>query len=160
MGDNKQSAPATTSEPLQLTPEQRALMQLQAQMQQLQAQVAMRQSSAASAASSRSGTEPIDPVYARPGLRPKIKEPSLYAGDPLKLDGWFQELSQQFRWYQLSADGDRISLATAHLRGPALDWWCSVETQPALSWEVFVSALRSRFQPISTATVARRQLDQ
>jgi hypothetical protein len=156
LGDR--SPPSSSS---QLTPEQAALMSLQTQMQQLQAQLTQQAAAAAHPPVAISAAAPA--VHApAPAFRPKIKEPSLYAGDPQKIDGWLQELHQQFMWYRLVSVQDCISLATAHLRGPALDWWCSLGLtgQAMTSWDFFVASLRTRFQPVSTAAVARRQLDQ
>ena len=65
------------------------LMQLQAQVQQLQQQLSTQQAAAASTSTNRSGSPPHGS-----GPRPKIREPSLYAGDPQKIDGWMQELQQ------------------------------------------------------------------
>jgi hypothetical protein len=145
----------------QLTLEQQALVQLQNQVQQLQTQLAAHQA-AVTAQMSSATTGPTNAPIPSHSFRPKIKEPSLFAGDPQKIDGWLQELHQQFMWYRLASTQDCISLASAHLRGPALDWWCSlgVAGQAMPSWDVFVTSLRSRFQPVSTAEVARRQLDQ
>ena len=153
------SPPSSSS---QLSPEQAALMLLQTQMQQLQAQLVAQQ---AAAVAQPQMAIPVA-AHAAPApastLRPKIREPSLYAGEYQKIDGWLQELHQQFLWYRLVSTQDCISLATAHLRGPALDWWCSLQLagQPMPSWDHFVMSLRARFQPVSAAAVARRQLDQ
>ena len=113
------SSPASPEpKPVQYTPEQQALMQLQVQMQQLQMQLANQHvaaSAAATAAASAGGSGSTQPHV----RRAKIKEPSLYAGDPQKIDGWVMELDQQFLWYQFSSDIDRIALATAHQIGRA-----------------------------------------
>ena len=106
-----------------LTPEQQFLLQLSSQMQQMHQQLADQQ---ASIVASVKQLAPGQSAPAALGARPKIKEPSLYAGDSQKIDGWLQELEQQFSWYRLTVDTDRLALATAHLRGPALDWWCSL----------------------------------
>src|SRR5437868_2698044 len=75
------SPPSSSS---QLTPEQQALMLLQTQMQQLQVQLAAQQAAAAAhPPPGHSGVAPVVPAAA-PSFRPKIKEPSLYAGDPQK----------------------------------------------------------------------------
>jgi hypothetical protein len=92
-------------------------------------------------------------------IRPRIALPSLFDGDASKLDGWVRELQQQFAYYS-TPEGERLRMGAAYLRSVALDWWASLSAseQPS-SWDSFVSSLRSRFQPLSTATLARRQLD-
>lgn len=95
--------------------------------------------------------------------RPKIPTASSYSGSATALDGWLREMQQQFDYYRMVDNAEQVAMATAQLRGPALDWWStsSAETKTALaaSFVQFSQALRTRFQPVNSAKLARRALD-
>jgi hypothetical protein len=100
---------------------------------------------------------------AAPPHRPKIPAASSYSGSATALDGWLREMQQQFDYYRMSADAEQVAMATAQLRGPALDWWSTSsedsKTALAASFVQFSQALRTRFQPVNSAKLARRALD-
>lgn len=79
-----------------------------------------------------------------------------------KLDEWLQELAlavQLFRLNELEA----TTFAVSRLRGAALQWWLAQAQQeqaPLLAdGAALATALRTRFQPVTTARMAREQLD-
>lgn len=91
--------------------------------------------------------------------KPRIALPSVYDGDAAKLDNWDRELQQQFTYYS-TPEEERVPMGAAYLRSVALDWWSSIPpAERPTHWVAFIAALRSRFQPLTTATLARRQLD-
>ena len=77
-----------------------------------------------------------------------------------KLDAWLAELRRCARYYQLSGS-DAVEFAVARLRDSADTWWAglALEEQKAIaSVESLAAALRARFQPVTTARVAREKL--
>lgn len=140
----------------QLLAAQEAARQAQLAAQQMAASQAL----AASALSQQAQLHAAAAVH--PGQhsgRPRLAPPSLYDGrSATALDGWIRELQQQFDWYGMGSDSERIALGAAHLRGMALDWWSSLAQRP-LGWDEFAAQLRSRFQPVNSAQTAREQLD-
>lgn len=91
---------------------------------------------------------------------PRIPSPSTFDGRAATLDGWLSELSRQFGWYRLDSparDAERIRLAAVHFNGAAWDWWETLAAKPA-DWAAFVTALRTRFQPVTSAELARAQM--
>lgn len=92
-----------------------------------------------------------------PSLR--IAPPALYNGAAPPLDDWLSAMEQQFDYYRIAADGDRIRTAAAHLKGPALDWWRHPGAAgPPTTWASFDAGLRARFQPVTTEEVARNRI--
>jgi len=71
-------------------------------VQQLQTQLAAHQAAVAAQTSSSATTGSTGTPIQSHSFHPKIKEPSLFAGDPQKIDGWLQELHQQFMWCRLA----------------------------------------------------------
>src|SRR4029077_5800551 len=60
----------------------------------------------------------------------------------------------------MTDEAARIHMGAAHLRSVALDWWSSLSAaERPPTWDLFAAGLRARFQPLSQATLARRQLD-
>jgi hypothetical protein len=109
------------------------------------------------------GQQPVAIARVPGGIIPTkpIHAPPSFAGDGARLDAWVRDMRGQFRWYSgLDADG-RVRFAMSSLTGPALDWLCSREDEGDVpsSWEELVAALRTRFQPVLAADVARAQLD-
>jgi hypothetical protein len=151
-------------QPKQAAQQAASLQQLQArlqqQQQQLQAQQAHQQQVAAAAGPSGSAAAG---GAAAAASRPRIPAASNYEGSPTRLDGWLREMQQQFDWYRLTSDADRVSMARAQLRGNALDWWSTLSsatsTTLSTSYDAFQAALRERFQPVNRAQTARIQLD-
>ena len=95
--------------------------------------------------------------------RPRIPPASHYAGSAVALDNWVREMTQQFAWYRIVAPEERVAMACAQLRGPALDWWSTLpaatSAELSQSERRFVQALRERFQPVDSAQTARLALD-
>jgi hypothetical protein len=98
--------------------------------------------------------------------QPRKKEPRLSdlaeyngaSGD--KLDAWLAELRRCARYYSLSG-GEAVEFAAARLRDAADLWWTTLDskTQAAISSvDTLATALRGRFQPVTTARKAREQL--
>lgn len=137
--------------------QQQILAALQQQMQQ-QMQLQAAAAAAASPAASQQMHSPAPP-------RAKIPTaPSFSGNSPLALDEWLRAMRQQFGWYRYTADADKVAMAVAHLRGPALDWWDNQQAGAALdsltaSFVAFEAALRKRFQPVNSAMLARHALD-
>lgn len=149
----------------QLVQENAALRQqlLAAQAQAAQAQAAAQAATAAAAAPTTATAAAASAAAVSTPYRPKIKPPSNYAGSALALDSWMREMTQQFTWYRITSNTERVAMACAHLSGAALDWWWSLsatEQAPlAASESQFVAALRARFQPVNSAQTARLALD-
>jgi Ty3 transposon capsid-like protein/Zinc knuckle len=91
-------------------------------------------------------------------LRAKLSEKDAYRGTAA-LDVFLSRMLQLSEYYGIATDDDRVRYAAAHLQGPALQWWQSLPAPRPSTWELFVSGLRARFQPITTAEVARARLD-
>jgi hypothetical protein len=98
--------------------------------------------------------------------QPRRKEPRLSdlaeyngaSGD--KLDAWLAELRRCARYYSLSG-GEAVEFAAARLRDAADLWWTTLDskTQAAINnVDTLATALRGRFQPVTTARKAREQL--
>jgi hypothetical protein len=98
--------------------------------------------------------------------QPRRKEPRLSdlaeyngaSGD--KLDAWLAELRRCARYYSLSG-GEAVEFAAARLRDAADLWWTTLDSkaQAAISSvDTLATALRGRFQPVTTARKAREQL--
>ena len=78
-----------------------------------------------------------------------------------KLDEWLQELALATDLYELNAR-EAVKFATSRLRGAALQWWLAQDTSErtaTASAALLAAALRTRFQPVTAARVAREQLD-
>lgn len=93
---------------------------------------------------------------------PRAQDLREYDGAPgAKLDEWLQELSLATYLYKLNAV-EAHSFGVSRLRGAALQWWLSlsaVEQENLAEPDALAAALRSRFQPVTAAKVARAQLD-
>lgn len=107
--------------------------------------------------SQQSASAASPPPYAgNNASKPRIPAPAAYEGAAAALDDWVAELEQQFDWYR-TADAEKVQFATAFLKGAARDWWKHLASRPA-DWAGLVAALRKRFQPVTTAEVARAKL--
>ena len=94
---------------------------------------------------------------------PRMPPPPAFDGAAGSLDTWLVKMDQQFYFYGYS-DTDhapRIRLAVMALGDAAFEWWghTPAGSRPA-TWTAFVAALRTRFQPVTSADVARDQLMQ
>lgn len=127
-------------------------MQLQGQLQQqqqLQLQQAIAPHPAAGGAVVRTD-------------RPRLPSPACYGGRAAALDDWLIAMQKQFAWYNTQAEAERLRFASAFLDGAAYDWWShlpSAEATAIDTWVKLCDALRRRFQPITTAAMARARLD-
>ena len=126
---------------------QQLLGQLQQQQEQLLAVQANHQQAIAVAMAGQRGPQP------------RVAAPPMYDGEGANIESWFAGMNQQFEYYQYAGDVQRVRLAAASLKGPALNWWTTVSAQPT-TWEGVMAGLRGRFQPITTAKIARHKLDQ
>jgi len=135
---------------VQLFQQMQQQMQAQAQqMAQLQQQLLAHQPAAAAAA-----------AVAAPRMdRPRLPAPAAYEGKSTSLDKWIADLQQQFEWYGITLDTDRMRFATGFIEGSARDWWTAIAlaARPT-AFDDFVTALRKRFQPVTSAETARAKL--
>ena len=77
-----------------------------------------------------------------------------------KLDEWLQELALASYLYELNAR-EALKFAVSRLRGAALQWWLALNADARAAMgdaDALGRALRARFQPVTTARVAREQL--
>ena len=137
-----------------------AMHQMQAQMQQQAQLVAQLQQQMLQHQPVQQPPQPLQPPAANRPAAPRIPNPPLYDGRATALDDWLSALRQQFRWYDASmaADADRLRFGTTHLKGSALDWWEQLGATAPVTWADFETALRARFQPVTSAESARSKL--
>lgn len=149
-----------------------ALHQTQQQMQQMQMQHQQQMAAVQQQQQQQFLPTPIVDVHAaalpRNG-RPRLPAPPSYDGrSSTALDGWLRELQQQFDWYRMTDDAERLQFVGALLKGVALDWWANLvdsngaaqsESTRPTTYADFATRLRSRFQPINSAQTARTKLD-
>jgi Retrotransposon gag protein len=90
--------------------------------------------------------------------RSKLHENARYGGS-VALDPWLATMQQYADFYGLVAEDTRISYAVAHLKDAALQWWQSLATATRpTTWETLTRQLRARFQPVTSAELARAKL--
>lgn len=101
---------------------------------------------------------PIGVAQARPG-GPRPAPMTTYDGSKGQ-EEWKLALKQQDRWYRLVRDEDRIHFAEGYLAGPALAWsdTAAGRIATATTWAVFEAALVARFQPVTSAEIARAKI--
>jgi hypothetical protein len=123
--------------------------QMQQRMQQMQQQAdqaaAQQQRAAAAVAPS-----------AAPAVRPRLPAPATFEGRAETLDEWIADINQQISWYTMG-EAEIIRFAGGFMRGAARDWMTSLGTPPN-TWAQLQGALRTRFQPVSSADIARGKL--
>jgi hypothetical protein len=93
--------------------------------------------------------------------RPRLPSPPMFEGKASALDDWETSLSKQFDWYATPDDTQRVSFATAFLSGAAFDWWrhlTPAERSTVSTFTALIAALRGRFQPVTSAHMARAKL--
>ena len=101
--------------------------------------------------------------------RPRIPSPAHFTGETgSAADEWNESLEKQFAYYgaSLQQDADRIRYAVMFFApGKATTWWNSSNKEltaagtPITTWVEFTAAVRERYQPISSAMIARQSLD-
>jgi hypothetical protein len=131
---------------------QAAMLQLHQQMQQMQQ---MQQHPTVAPGGAQS-------AYAPRIERPRLPAPATYEGQASALDEWGVEMEQQYDWYRTHDEKERLRTATAFLRGAARDWWTHLAPADRAAigtWSALLAALRRRFQPVTTAAMARARLD-
>jgi hypothetical protein len=94
--------------------------------------------------------------------RPRADDLREYEGaSGSKLDAWLNELVAAVQLYRLNS-GEAVDFATSRLRGAAQQWWTAQDAvtraTAGASVDALGAALRSRFQPVTAARVAREQL--
>lgn len=159
---------ATVEQQLQamahLQQQQEAHIQLLAQQNQmLQQQLAQQAQAQAQAPALQplGGAPQLAPAAhggARRPDRPRLPPPKKFDGRSSTLDAWETECLQQFEWYDMPDDVERVKFAVAFTEGAAYDWWQHMqptERQLILTYAQLVAALRTRFQPVTTADSAR-----
>ncbi len=77
------------------------------------------------------------------------------------LDNWQLEMEQQFAFCNITegADAQHVAAGAATFKEGALQWWASLPQPRPATWEALLAALRERFQPVTTADLARKKLD-
>jgi hypothetical protein len=93
------------------------------------------------------------------GAMMRLPPAALYDGYTPPLDEWLSAMRQQYAWYGWVGDADRIRAGSAHLAGPALEWWQHL--LPAAlptTLTLFEAGLKARFQPVTSAETARTKL--
>lgn len=126
-----------------------ALQQQQQQIAQLQQFAAAQQVQLAPAAPASHRVE-----------RPKLPSPPSFDGKGALLDEWESAIRKQLNWYRTPAS-DELAVAEAFLTGAAYDWWKHLllaSKAAVIDFASLVAALRARFQPVTTAELARLQL--
>jgi hypothetical protein len=134
------------------------IQQMAQQIAQLQQFAAQQQQIAAAAAAAAAAPAPA-PAAAAPRGGPRLPPPAPFEGSAVKLDDYSADMQQQFSWYAIVADPDKVRFGVGFLRGAARDWWTNLAAgaQPA-TWDELIAALRARFQPVTTAETARAKL--
>ncbi|KAI3655658.1 hypothetical protein MP638_007399, partial [Amoeboaphelidium occidentale] len=79
-------------------------------------------------------------------------------GEDEKKDGqtWLKQLEQGFNAERVNDDTRRIAYAANSLRGPALEWWYTIDAFNG--WEHFKEALILKFTPDNQQHLLRRNL--
>ena len=132
--------------------QQMAHMQLQMEQQMQQQQLRQQQLSVGPSHGSAQQSS-------RSSFQPRLNAPPAYEGKAAALDEWEVDMQQQFDWYRMDAEADRVHMAAAFLKGPARDWYIhlpAAERDQIRSWPQMMKGLRKRFQPVTTAEVARQ----
>ena len=138
---------------LQQPPDVAQLMQA---LQLQQQQIAQLQQFAAA--------QQVQPAAAAPPShrveRPKLPSPPSFDGKGASLDEGESAIRKQLNWYRTPAS-DELAVAEAFLTGAAYDWWKHLllaSKAAVIDFASLVAALRARFQPVTTAELARLQL--
>lgn len=110
-----------------------------------------------------------DKLVAASAHRPRIPSPAHFTGETgSAADEWIDSLEKQFAYYgaSLQSDSERIKYAVMFFApGKATTWWNSSNKElaaagtPISTWAAFTAAVRERYQPISSAMIARQSLD-
>src|SRR3569833_642350 len=88
----------------------------------------------------------------------KLHDNARYGGAGA-LDAWLASMRQYADFYGIVDDTQRVAYAASHFKDVALQWWqaLSPASRPA-TWDALVQQLRTRFQPVTSAELARERL--
>jgi hypothetical protein len=91
--------------------------------------------------------------------RGKLHDNARYGGGE-RLDAWLGTICQYADFYAIEGEAPRVAYAAAHLKESALHWWQTMlpERRPG-TWAALTEQLRLRFQPVTSAELARTRLD-
>jgi hypothetical protein len=96
------------------------------------------------------------------GPRAKIATPDLFHGNlKVNVTNWLFEMDRYLNLSKVTADAERVQIASAYLKGLASQWWqglCQQQLAPLNSWDGFIHSVTERFQPIAASKTARAQL--
>jgi len=140
------------------TPEQLALQALHQQMSALQSQIQQMQQPGHGANGAAGAGLAVAGSHGGHG-GPRYPQPPSFGGRSNTLDKWLVQMGRQFEWYGTAGDTERVRMGAAFLDDAAGDWWASMPApQRPADWQAFVSALKARFQPVTSAQTARSQM--
>ena len=92
---------------------------------------------------------------------PRLADLANYDGaSGARLDDWLAELDQIAQYNALDAQRT-VAYGVVHLKGAARTWWSTLDIgarQAIISHASLATALRARFQPVTSATTARAEL--
>lgn len=102
---------------------------------------------------------------ARDTVKARFPKPDTFSGDRSgkeNVEEWLFVASTYLTACGVTADLDRLTIATGYLRGAALTWWRRIN-QPGApnrisTWDGFCNGMRHTFQPINPAETARDKL--
>ena len=90
--------------------------------------------------------------------KPRLPVPPSYRGKAAEsLDDWLGDMQQQITWYSTMSETEAVQFASMYLQGDARTWREQLTVAPA-TWAALQAGLRQRFQPITTAEVARGRI--
>jgi len=90
--------------------------------------------------------------------KPRLPVPPSYRGKATEsLDDWLGDMQQQITWYSTMSAMEAVQFASMYLQGDARTWREQLTVVPA-TWAALQAGLRQRFQPITTAEVARGRI--
>jgi Retrotransposon gag protein len=137
--------------------QQLAAVQLQVQQQVQQQVAAALQQHVASLAALPPANPPHHHAPHVPRMQPRLHTDASYAGSAA-LDAWLARIEQLCNFYGVTGDGGVVAYAAAHFAGAALQWWVAQGLGQPQTWSGLVAALRARFQPLTSAEMARSKL--
>jgi hypothetical protein len=92
---------------------------------------------------------------------PRLADLANYDGaSGARLDDWLAELDQIAQYNALDAQRT-VAYGVVHLKGTARTWWSTLDVgarQAIISHASLATALRARFQPVTSAATARAEL--
>jgi hypothetical protein len=101
-----------------------------------------------------SGLARANPIVPLVSLPPKVKisAPSNFTGTRVvNVNSWIFERNQYLVLCGVTADDQRVAVATSYLKEAAFSWWenrCRQPNPPTQNWLTFADSLKERFQPL------------